>query len=121
MHKRFAYPAACLVLMLVGVPLGVTSRRGGKSYAWIFTIAAGLVYYSLSLIGIALGKQDWISAFLAVWSANLLFAAGGIFLLWQMASGGRVLNAISAWTSRFQRPTPAAPCKSMAHLAGLPC
>jgi hypothetical protein len=26
--------------------------------------------------------------------ANLLFAAGGLFLLWQMASGGRVLNAI---------------------------
>ena len=28
---RFAYPAACLVLMLLGVPLGVVSRRGGKS------------------------------------------------------------------------------------------
>ena len=38
LHKRFAYPAACLVLMLVGVPLGVTSRRGGKSSAWVFTI-----------------------------------------------------------------------------------
>ena len=37
MHKRFAYPAACLVLMLVGVPLGVTSRRGGKSFAWIWS------------------------------------------------------------------------------------
>jgi LPS export ABC transporter permease LptG/LPS export ABC transporter permease LptF len=113
LQKRFAYPAACLVLMLVAVPLGVTSRRGGKSTAWVATLALVIVYYSLSLIGIALGRQDWISAFLAVWMANILFAAGGIFLLWQMASGGHVLNAISALASRFQRPTPAEPCKSM--------
>ena len=31
LNNRFAYPAACLVLMLVGVPLGVASQRGGKS------------------------------------------------------------------------------------------
>jgi LPS export ABC transporter permease LptG/LPS export ABC transporter permease LptF len=109
LQKRFAYPAACLVLMLVGVPLGVTSRRGGKSTAWVASLVLVIVYYSLSLIGIALAKQDWISAFLAVWMANILFAAGGIFLLWQMASGGHVLNAISSWASRFQRPTPAVP------------
>jgi LPS export ABC transporter permease LptG/LPS export ABC transporter permease LptF len=102
-NKRFAFPAACLVLMLVGVPLGVTSRRGGKSFAWIFTILLVFIYYLLSSTGIALGKQNWISAFFAVWSANLLFTVGGLFLLWQMASGGRVLAAITAWASRFQK------------------
>ena len=30
LHYRFAYPTACLVLMLVGVPLGLSSKRGGK-------------------------------------------------------------------------------------------
>jgi LPS export ABC transporter permease LptG/LPS export ABC transporter permease LptF len=113
-HKRFAYPAACLVLMLVGVPLGVTSRRGGKSFAWIFTILLVFAYYLLSSTGIALGKQNWISAFFAVWSANLIFATGGLFLLWQMASGGRVLSAITAWTSRFQRPDSAVLAKPFA-------
>jgi LPS export ABC transporter permease LptG/LPS export ABC transporter permease LptF len=111
LHKRFAYPVACLVLMLVAVPLGVTSRRGGKSSAWVATLALVVIYYSLSLIGIALGKQNWISAFFAVWMANLLFAAFGILLLWQMASGGRVLNAIDAWISRFQELLLSAPDK----------
>jgi len=115
-HKRFAYPAACLVLMLVGVPLGVTSRRGGKSFAWVFTIILVFIYYLLSSTGIALGKQNWIPAFFAVWSANLLFAAGGLFLLWQMASGGRVLNAVTAWTSRFQK----AECASPGRIVGGP-
>ena len=47
--------------------------------------------------------------FLAVWLANLVFAAAGVFLLWQMASGGRVLSAIVGWASRTPRLNPAAP------------
>jgi LPS export ABC transporter permease LptG/LPS export ABC transporter permease LptF len=113
MNKRFAYPAACLVLMLVAVPLGVTSRRGGKSSAWVATLALVVVYYSLSLIGIALAKQNWISAFLAVWMANLLFAAGGLLLVWQMASGGRALNAIDTWFSHFLESMFAVPDKPL--------
>jgi LPS export ABC transporter permease LptG/LPS export ABC transporter permease LptF len=104
LHNRFAFPAACLVLMLVGVPLGVASRRGGKSSGFVFTILLVFVYYFLSSTGIALGHQNKLPAFLAVWSANLLFAAAGTFLLWQMATGGRVLSAISAWIARSPKP-----------------
>jgi LPS export ABC transporter permease LptG/LPS export ABC transporter permease LptF len=120
LHKRFSYPAACLVLMLVGVPLGVTSRRGGKSSAWVFTILLVILYYSMSLVGIAMGRQNWIPTFLAVWSANILFAAGGIFLLWQMASGGRALSAIAGFAARIPRPKPATTARIIgASLTGL--
>ncbi len=105
-HNRFAFPTACLVLMLVGVPLGVASRRGGKSSGFVFTILLVFFYYFLSSTGIALGRQNKLPAFLAVWSANFLFAAAGIFLLWQMASGGRVLNAITSWFARSPESQP---------------
>jgi LPS export ABC transporter permease LptG/LPS export ABC transporter permease LptF len=118
LHKRFAYPAACLVLMLVAVPLGVTSRRGGKSSAWVFTILLVVLYYSLSLIGIALGRQNWIPTFLAVWSANILFTLFGSFLLWQMASGGAVLAILASWTARAPKPDLAAPAKAIGFTLG---
>jgi LPS export ABC transporter permease LptG len=107
LHSRFAFPAACLVLMLVGVPLGVASRRGGKSSGFVFTILLVFVYYFLSSTGIALGRQNRLPAFFAVWSANLLFAGAGLFLLWQMASGGRVLSAFAGWASQWPRFKPA--------------
>jgi len=120
LHSRFSYPAACLVLMLVGVPLGVASRRGGKSSGFVFTILLVILYYVLSYTGIALGRQNKLPAFFAVWSANLLFAGVGIFLLWQIASGGRVLSAITGWLSRFQKTTRDAAAKpNGSHLAGL--
>ena len=99
LNSRFSYPVACLVLMLVGVPLGVVSRRGGKSSGFVFTLLLVILYYILSYTGISLGRQDKLSPFLSVWLANILFAAAGIFLLWQMATGGRVLSAIARLTS----------------------
>jgi LPS export ABC transporter permease LptG/LPS export ABC transporter permease LptF len=96
LNSRFSFPVSCLVLMLVGVPLGVASRRGGKSSAWVFTLLLVFSYYVLSSTGIALGRQNKIPAVVAVWSANVIFAAAGMFLLWQMASGGRILNAIQS-------------------------
>jgi len=109
LHTRFSYPAACLVLMLVGVPLGIISRRGGKSSGLVFTVLLVLVYYVLSYTGIALSRQGKLSPFLGVWMANLIFALAGVFLLWQMASGGRVLSAISGLLSRTR---PALPIKA---------
>jgi LPS export ABC transporter permease LptG len=90
--------------MLVGVPLGIISRRGGKSSGLVFTILLVLVYYILSYTGIALSRQGKLPPFLGVWMANLLFASAGAFLLWQMASGGRVLSGISSLLSRSSRP-----------------
>jgi LPS export ABC transporter permease LptG/LPS export ABC transporter permease LptF len=118
LHKRFAYPAACLVLMLVAVPLGVTSRRGGKSSAWVFTILLVIVYYSLSLVGIALGRQNWIPTFLAVWSTNILFALGGILLLWQLASEKQVFSFIATWMARTPKPKIANPAKTIGSSLG---
>ena len=109
LNNRFAFPVACLVLMLVGVPLGVSSRRGGKSSGFVFTILLVFVYYFLSSTGIALGHQSKLPAFVAVWLANFLFAVAGIFLLWQMATGGRILSAVSTFISHV--PKPAVPSK----------
>jgi LPS export ABC transporter permease LptF/LPS export ABC transporter permease LptG len=103
LHTRFSYPAACLVLMLVGVPLGIISRRGGKSSGLVFTVLLVLLYYVLSYTGIAMSRQGKLSPFLGVWMANFIFALAGVFLLWQMASGGRVLGAISGILSRTRR------------------
>ncbi len=101
LQSRFSYPAACLVLMLVGVPLGVISRRGGKSSGFVFTLLLVIIYYVLSYTGVSLGRQNKLSPFVAVWLANIVFASAGAFLLWQMATGGRVLMALGRFTARL--------------------
>ncbi len=101
-EKRLAYPAACLVLMLVGVPLGVSSRRGGKGAGFVLTIALVFIYYFLSSTGTALARQNKIPVFLGVWQANLIFALCGIVLLRQMATGGAALSALASLGNWFR-------------------
>jgi LPS export ABC transporter permease LptG/LPS export ABC transporter permease LptF len=101
-QKRLAYPAACLVLMLVGVPLGISSRRGGKSAGFVLTIALVFIYYFLSSTGTALARQNKIPAFVGVWEANLIFSICGLVLLRQMATGGAALAMLSSVGSWFR-------------------
>ncbi len=90
LYKRFAFPTSCLVLMLVGVPLGLASRRGGKSAGFVLTIALVFLYYFLSSTGVALARQNKIDPFLGVWAANLLFGGLGVLLVQQLSRGSVV-------------------------------
>ncbi len=92
LNYRFAFPTACLVLMLVGVPLGISSKRGGKGAGFVATLGLVFVYYFLSSMGIALARQNKLSSALGVWSANILFAVAGVVLLQQISRGGAVLE-----------------------------
>jgi LPS export ABC transporter permease LptG/LPS export ABC transporter permease LptF len=95
-NRRFSYPFACLVLMLIGVPLGLSSKRGGKSTGFVLTIALVFIYYFLSQIGIAFAKNGKLSPVAGVWGANVLFAAAGILLLYQMSRGSIALGLASS-------------------------
>ncbi len=95
-NRRFSYPFACLVLMLIGVPLGISSKRGGKSTGFVLTIALVFLYYFVSQIGIAFAKNGKLPPVLGVWGANLIFAAAGALLLFQMSRGGIALPIVSS-------------------------
>jgi LPS export ABC transporter permease LptG/LPS export ABC transporter permease LptF len=102
LNNRFSYPAACLVLMLVAVPLGISSQRGGKSAGFVFSIALVFIYYFISSTGTALARQNKIPVILGVWIANILFATFGIILLREMSSGGKLLAAVNSAGSWFK-------------------
>ncbi|MBZ5707294.1 MAG: LPS export ABC transporter permease LptF [Acidobacteriia bacterium] len=83
-HRRFALPTACLVLALVGIPLGLSSKKGGKSTGFVLTILLVFAYYSASLVGVSLARQGKVSPAVGVWLANAVFFLGGAFLLWRV-------------------------------------
>src|SRR3989338_5510824 len=48
-HERFALPVACLVFAILGVPLGIMNRRGGKASGFSLSIGISIVYWVLYL------------------------------------------------------------------------
>jgi len=82
-HRRFALPTACIVLALVGFPLGLSAKKGGKSAGFVLTIILVFAYYFASLLGVSLARQGKVSPALGVWLADLVCLAVGAFLLWK--------------------------------------
>src|SRR6202162_336712 len=80
-HRRFALPTACLVLAMVGIPLGLSSKKSGKSGGFVLTILLVFVYYVVSLVGVSLARQGRVSPWFGAWLADLVFLALGVFLL----------------------------------------
>ncbi len=103
LHYRFAFPTACLVLMLVGVPLGLSSRRGGKGTGFVVTLLLVFLYYFVSSVGVALARQDKVPAALGVWGANILFMLAGVLLIQQLARGGFALNLLAGGSQAISR------------------
>ena len=96
-HRRLALPTSCLVLMLVGVPLGLSSKRGGKSMGFVLTIALVFLYYFVSLSGISLGRGGKLPASLSVWMANIIFALAGMILLYRADRSAIEIGSPREW------------------------
>ncbi len=79
-HKRFALPLACLVFVFLGIPLGATTRKGGRTSG--FTIGIGIIvlYYILITAGEQLARDGKLSPVLGMWGPNLLFFVLGLIL-----------------------------------------
>ena len=95
LQRRFALPAACLVLAMVGIPLGLSARKGGKSTGFVLTILLVFVYYFFSLIGVSMARQSKVTPWEGVWAGNIFFFFCGLVLLWRV---DRMPIELGTWT-----------------------
>ncbi|MCE5334587.1 MAG: LptF/LptG family permease [Desulfobacteraceae bacterium] len=80
LHQRLAFPSACLLLGLLGPPLGSFFRQRARMTGVTMGVTIFLLYYVILSAGKGLGESDIISPFFAVWTPNLLSFALAIFL-----------------------------------------
>jgi LPS export ABC transporter permease LptG/LPS export ABC transporter permease LptF len=103
-NRRFALPAACLVLAMVGIPLGLSARKGGKSTGFVLTILLVFVYYFFSLTGVSMARQGKMPPWEGVWMANIFFFLCGLVLLWRADRMPIELGSLSAaWKAMRER------------------
>jgi LPS export ABC transporter permease LptG/LPS export ABC transporter permease LptF len=100
-HRRLALPFACLFFALVGLPLGVSTARGGKSMGLVLSLILMLLYYLAFIGGTRVANNAQFSPFLGAWLPNLGFAlfAALLFLRSDNAYENRVLSRLAAMTN----------------------
>ncbi|MDT8341203.1 MAG: LptF/LptG family permease [Longimicrobiales bacterium] len=81
LQRRFAIPAASLVIILFGAPLATSSKRGGAAYGIGIALGSTILYLLLLKVFGGLGESGAIPVVWAAWTPNGLFALAGLVLL----------------------------------------
>lgn len=81
LQQRIALPIACLVFALLGVPVGVRPRRGGRAAGFVLTVLLICGYYLLFVAGVHFAQDGLLSPALGVWIANIVAFALALILL----------------------------------------
>ncbi|MBZ5540646.1 MAG: LPS export ABC transporter permease LptF [Acidobacteriia bacterium] len=84
LHRRLAFPAACLVFALIAVPFGARPRRGGRAAGFLLAVLLIASYYLLLVLGAGFARQGLVPPAVGIWAANAILAALGLILLPQM-------------------------------------
>ena len=89
--KKISIPFASLAFVLLGVPLGIISRRGGAGVSISISMGVFLVYWICLISGETLADRLLLSPFWAMWTPNVLFLILGLWLLLVQIRGRRSL------------------------------
>lgn len=80
-HRKISISFACLVFVIVGVPLGIFTRRGEKTIQFAIALGVIVVYYLLMAAGMALSLKNIWSPVFWMYLPNIIIGAAGIMML----------------------------------------
>lgn len=91
-HRKIALSLACLVLFLIGAPLGSIIRKGGLGTPLIFAILFFMLFYFSSTTGEKFAKEDTLTPFAGMWMATFVLVPVGLFLTYKAMRDSQLLN-----------------------------
>lgn len=80
-HKKFSIPAACIVFVLVGAPLGVMARAGGVGTGVAYSIAFFILYWAGLIGGESIADRGIVPPAMAMWGPNAILGLVGVWLV----------------------------------------
>ena len=91
-HRKISYSAACLVLFLIGAPLGSIIRKGGIGSPLVFAIIFFMVFYFTNSTGEKMAKEGSMDVFNGMWLSTYVLLPIGFFLTYKAMRDSQVFN-----------------------------
>ena len=116
-YKMMAWAVTCMIVFLVGAPLGAIIKKGGLGVPLLIATVLIVWHYIFEVLGEKWAKIAFITPFSGAWLANALLLPFGIFFVIQAYRDARLLEAdfyavrlasikkyLSKASSRYRRP-----------------
>ena len=80
LYKKIAIPAAAVLFIFIGMPLGMLLEKRSLFLAISYTVIFVVVYYIIFTSGFYLSLRNQLNPFIGVWGADLFLAVSGSVL-----------------------------------------
>ncbi|MEM9855854.1 MAG: LptF/LptG family permease [Bacteroidota bacterium] len=92
-HKILANSVACIIMFLIGAPLGAIIKRGGLGIPVLMSIIFFIIFYVISMTGEKYSKQNLVDPAIGMWAANAILLPIGLLFLRQARVDARLFDA----------------------------
>lgn len=99
-QKKYALPFACLIFGFLGLPLGSSTKKGGRTSGFTVSLGIILAYYILITAGEKTAMDGKISPFFGIWGPNIFFFLIGCYLLAASLKESRLFSILSRFSPR---------------------
>jgi len=82
-HRKIALSLACLVLFMIGAPLGSIIRKGGLGMPLILAIGFFMLFYFSSTMGEKSAKEGTLTPFMGMWLSTFILLPMGLFITYK--------------------------------------
>jgi lipopolysaccharide export system permease protein len=91
-HEKLTMSVACIVLFLIGAPLGSIIRKGGIGLPLVFAVVFFVVFFLLNNFGRKLVKEDVLEPISGMWMATYVLVPIGLFLTYKALHDSQLFN-----------------------------
>ncbi len=91
-HKKFSLSFACIVLFIIGAPLGSIIRKGGLGLPLVIAVVFFLIFHLLNIFGEKFVKEGILDPIYGIWLATYILVPVGLFLVYKAMNDSQLFN-----------------------------
>ena len=91
-HRKISLSLACLVLFIIGAPLGSIIRKGGLGSPLIFAIGFFMLFYFTNTTGEKFAKEGSMDPVIGMWLSTIILLPIGLFLTYKAMQDSQFFN-----------------------------
>jgi len=91
-HRKFTLSVACMVLFLIGAPLGSIIRKGGLGTPLVFAVIFFVIFHLLNTFGEKFSKESVLPPAIGMWMSTFVLIPIGAFLTYKAMKDSQLFN-----------------------------
>lgn len=91
-QRKFTLAFACVVMFMIGAPLGSIIRKGGLGTPLVFAVIFFVIFNIFFMVGEKMARSNVLTTFGGMWLSNIVLMPIAIFLIYKALNDSQLFN-----------------------------